>query len=114
MKTTILWTHFTYRVHATDDINTYVATCQIHKYGDVGLVYAMLGKKLLSHLIRDLLAGKLKEVGINSLEGYVLDDVVKYIKAIEKFTKNGKATFGKTCVDNGMNLTWVTVSRVEN
>ena len=111
MKSHIIDTHFTYRV--LDDEGICIATCQIHRYGDVGIVYNMQGRNLLKTLIKDLMEGKLKKRGIKTLEGYVLPEVVRYIKAIEKFTKGGKATFGKTCLDDGLDLTWVTVERVK-
>jgi hypothetical protein len=67
MRTILDPTIYSYRV--LDDNNHIVATAQIHKYGDVGIVYAIHGKELLRNLGEDFLNGSLKD--LNYLEGYV-------------------------------------------
>jgi hypothetical protein len=111
MRSQIVHTHFSYRVHEFES-ESCIAICHVHKTGNKAIITGALGKHLLTNLVADLLEGSLKEMGIISLEGHVTDEVCTYIKAIERFTKNGKATFGESCFSDGINLTWVTIESI--
>ena len=105
-------TIFSYRVYDQDeDHDMYVATCQIHQYGDVGIVYAMHGQYLLKNLLKDLVEGSLKEKGIKRLEGYVLPIVNKFIHRICRPYPELKVTNTYTCISNEREFIWVSVER---
>ena len=76
MPSKLIPTHYTYR--------TDTAVASIHRYGDRGIIYGMLGQGLLKSLLDDLLYGSLKEIGIKTLEGYVLHKVARTIEFICK------------------------------
>jgi len=115
LRTELEPTHFAYRVYDKDP-DRYIASCQIHKYGDKGIVYGMNGKKLLKSLIADLVSGSLKNEGLLTLEGYVIKPVAEAIEHIcnlpEYFDKVVLRYF-EECIDNGRYFVWVSVRRLD-
>ena len=101
MPSKLIPTHYTYR--------TDTAVASIHRYGDRGIIYGMLGKDLLKSLLHDLLEGSLKDVGIRTLEGYVLHGVASAIKFI---SKNYPVTISTSseCHMDGYDSIWITVT----
>jgi len=115
LRTELEPTHFAYRVYDKDP-DRYVASCQIHKYGDKGIVYSMNGKKLLKMLINDLVSGSLKDLGIRTLEGYVIKPVaeaLEHICNLPEYWERVELEYIEEYVDNGRYFTWVSVRRCD-
>jgi hypothetical protein len=111
METSLIPTHYTYIVN--DDGGKQIATCQIHKYCDKGIVYGLFGRGSLEAITRDLVSGKFKEGGILTIEGYVRDSILPAIE--REIARVGGAVFtcSKKCEVDGFPSTWVKVERIE-
>jgi len=113
LRTELEPTHFAYRVYDKDP-DRYIASCQVHKYGDKGIVYSMNGKKLLKSLVDDLISGSLKDLGIRALEGYVIKPVaeaIEHLSNLPEYCDNVDVLYTDHCVVDGRYFTWVSVRR---
>jgi len=105
VKTELYATHYIYRVDDT-------AVASIHRQGDHGIVFGMLGAELLVHLLHDLEDGLLKNVGIRILEGYVSESIATTIKWTLR-NSNCKMTLSDTCHSDNRDSVWVRVERAD-
>lgn len=113
LRTELEPTHFAYRVY-DKDTDRYIASCQILKYGDKGIVYGMNGKKLLKSLMNDLVSGSLKDLGILSLEGYVIKPVaeaIDHLSNLPEYCDIVDILYTDHYVINGRYFVWVSVRR---
>ena len=101
-ETELYATHYIYRVED-------VAIANIHRYGDKGIIYGMLGKDLLIHLMNDMEYGILKDEGIKYLEGYVSRTFGKAIEYVIRHNDNIRVKYTEECHMDNRNSVWIQV-----
>jgi len=104
VKTELYATHYIYRVDDT-------AVASIHRQGDHGIVFGMLGAELLVHLLHDLERGLIKNAGIRILEGYVSESIAAAIEWTLRDSENCSMTLSDTCHSDNRDSVWVRVER---
>ena len=98
---------YSYRVYG-DDPDSYIGVCQIHRYGDVGVLTAMHGSSVLKSLARDVTTGNL--AGITSLEGFVLTSVAQATRVVAQ-SVGWVCTFTRSYKDGDREFQWIKVAQ---
>jgi hypothetical protein len=93
-----------------DDKDNYIASAQIRKYGDRGWMSSIVGKEFF-FVLRDHFNEILEQVGVETLEGYVMDSMARLMR----LSCRGRAKFEIThygmCA--GRRMPWVVFSKLE-
>lgn len=95
------------RVYDSDS-DSYIATCNVQKYMDVGIVTSMLGTRLFITILESSEA-LYRDTGIRYLCGYVLVNIAEAIKRLFKDRPDAYTT-GRTYTDeHDRDFIWVEV-----
>ena len=104
-------TGYQLRVYDNEGDTNYKATANVQKYSDVGVMTAMLGKRLFINIYKNR-EQFYKDTGIRFLVGYVYTNIAATISLLGRNRKLSMTTGREGVDDKGREVIWIDVDLI--